>query len=566
MEGKILHILYKSAYRVYIPVMLANIFIAILASDNVDRIWWASWTILITTVVLTRTLLITRIIKATDIGESKKLRLIQYMFLASGISQGLSSLFFPFLEPYERSIITMIMAGFCLGNIFTNAGYRPLFYSFTAPTMLPITLMWIVSAKGSTGWVEYSVAAITFAYTAILFTFARDIFQTFKESYNIRLEQVKLNKELEKALRNEESANAAKTRFLASASHDLRQPLNTMAIYSAALNLQNLDKKSRQIASQINHSQEILSNQLDSLLDISKLDSGTITIERSDFDLRQLLSHIISGFIPEAQTKGMHILLEQHDDIRLHTDKYQFERIINNLLSNAVRHNDNNDIHIKSQESENICTIEIIDAGQGIPESEMDKIFEEFYQVNNPERDRSQGLGLGLSIVKRLCGLLDIAIDIRSTVGTGTHITLTVPRSSGLFIDNTILSEAVSDSVRGVNILFVDDEEMARKGMSELLAELKAHVSTAGGTGEAVKLARETRPDIVLADLRLRGVDNGIRTIDEIRKLYPGLPAIIITGDIYGQQINLVKARNLPFLRKPLDANRLISMINSYFQ
>ncbi|NKB65140.1 MAG: hypothetical protein GKR95_24565 [Gammaproteobacteria bacterium] len=327
-EGKILDVVQKSAHRIYLPVLIVNMFIAILVMDNVKTVWWVSWAVLMAITSLSRRFAIDFVVNADRTSETEKLRYVQYIMAFSGVAHGLSSLFFPYIEIYERSVITMIMAGLCLGNIFTNAGYRPMFLSYLIPIMLPISIMWIFGWEGFPGWSEYSVSIIVLLYSGILLTFAKDVFETFKESYEIRSEQLKINKKLEKALVNEEFANAAKTRFLASASHDLRQPLNSLAVYSAALNFQKLDTKSTEIVSCINQSQEILSNQLRSLFDISKLDSGTVVIEQLDFSLRNLLTHAITGQMPLALSKEIEIVLEQKDDIVVTTDKYQFERII----------------------------------------------------------------------------------------------------------------------------------------------------------------------------------------------------------------------------------------------
>ncbi len=204
----------------------------------------------------------------------------------------------------------------------------------------------------------------------------------------------------------------------------------------------------------------------------------------------------------------------------------------------------------------------VSDNGIGIPDGELENIFEEFYQINNPERDRSQGLGLGLSIVKRLCAYLNIALDIKSVVNNGTDVTLTMPVSTGLHpVQERSKVPNLESNLSKRAILVVDDEAMSRSGMYELLREFSSKVLVASGTKEAIKISQTIKPDIVLVDLRLRGSDNGIKTIDGIRNMYPEIPAIVITGDIDSDHLVAVKERKLPLMQKPLDVDKLVSLI-----
>lgn len=388
------------------------------------------------------------------------------------------------------------------------------------------------------------VSAVGFAYTATLYSIARRIYRLQKESFQNRVR-------LENTLARAEAAGNAKTRFLAAASHDLRQPIHALSLFSATLGMRNLDLRTTQIAQSIDAAVKALAYQLDALLDISKLDAGIVTANKTRFNLSDFLVRLRDEFATQAEDREIKLQLECPVNAIVNTDHALLERIIRNLIGNAINHNMDCTIQLVVDRSADHWELSVADTGRGIPREEQGKIFEEFYQLENPERDRSKGLGLGLAIVQRLSELLELDMQFESETGWGTrfklHLTADVAQP-GTF--NGVHTRRTS--LEGLSVLVVDDESAVRDGMKVLLEVLGCHVQIAGSTSAAISLATSHKPDLALVDLRLRDHDSGINTIDRLHHLYPGLPAIIISGDTAPDRLQQAKKAGIPVLSKPV--------------
>jgi signal transduction histidine kinase/CheY-like chemotaxis protein len=424
------------------------------------------------------------------------------------------------------------------------------------PMLGPLTALWALSPGiAQTGWIEWSTAALSALLGVLLFALARDAFRLFRESYAIRLQQAELNRQLKAALEQAEGASRAKTRFLASASHDLRQPIHTLSLFGAALAMRPLDDASREIAQHMNTALQALAQQLDALLDISKLDAGIVRVNRSVIKLCSFLERLCREFEPAARGKGLAIALECPQDSFIATDQSLFERVMRNLLDNAIKYTDAGRISVQVSRDADELVITVADSGRGIPEAEQSRVFEEFYQLDNPERDRTRGLGLGLAIVRRLTELLRIRMGMRSAPGRGTAFTLNLPAVQHAAA--TVDTRPAQATPVALHVLVVDDEAGIRLGMKTLLEGMGCRATLAGGTEQAVAAARAHKPDIVLTDLRLRGEDNGIKTVRAIRDLYPTLPAILISGDIAPDRLREAEEAGIPLLHKPVPVEAL---------
>jgi signal transduction histidine kinase len=224
------------------------------------------------------------------------------------------------------------------------------------------------------------------------------------------------------ALDSAEAASRAKTRFLASASHDLRQPIQTISLFAAALALRPLDERSRAIASNMNEAVRDLSVELDALLDVSKLDAGLVQSQPVRLQLRSFLKRVRAIFAVPAREKRIGLTTDCADDLWICTDRNLLERIVRNLVENAVKYTDAGHVRIVASQDKSAVSLFVEDSGCGIDSAELPRIFEEFYQIQNPERDRRRGLGLGLAIVRRLTTMLQIPMRFTSAIGVGTRV------------------------------------------------------------------------------------------------------------------------------------------------
>jgi CheY-like chemotaxis protein/two-component sensor histidine kinase len=378
----------------------------------------------------------------------------------------------------------------------------------------------------------------------------------FTQSYAIRLQQLELTRRLRLSVDAAEAANRSKTRFLAAASHDLRQPLHALSLFSGSLLLRALDFRSAGIAVQIDKAVQALSSQFDALLDVSKLDAGVVEKRISAVALGELLYELRSELAVQAEAKGLRLELQSPDGITVSTDPLLFGRIVRNLVSNAIKYTETGVVTIAAEARASACRVCVSDTGRGIPEGERERVFEEFYQLGNPERDRAKGLGLGLAIVQRLTRLLEINLELDSTIGEGSRFSLTLP----LATEPAQLPQAqVEEQVmtNGIDVLVIDDEEAIRAGMKTVLEELGFGVSLAASTEEALVSATSRKPSIVLADFRLRGDDDGVRAIRALRGVWPGLPALLISGDTEADRLRQAHDAGLDLLHKPINVSHL---------
>lgn len=562
-EEELLQFFARQGRRVPGPVFLVAAVIAAMAaqSEEVEPVWPVAWLALVILVLALRSIVLGRLPDLPALPVRRRLNIVVVLAAVSGITHSLSVGFFPFLSDFERALQSMFLIGLCAGAVSTTAGYTPAFLAYILPTLGSLAVRWGFSDPTTRSWLE-SAAAVLFVFLGLVLTaLARDAFRLFRESFDIRLQQVELNERLRNALEEAESASRAKTRFLAAASHDLRQPIHGLRLFTAVLSMRALDERSRAVVKDMDGALEVLSSELDSLLDISKHDAGLVRAAKQATELRPVLERVCQTFAAEALAKGLELVMSCPHGLHANTDARLLERVLRNLVQNAIKYTAAGSVALRASASADAIEIAIADTGSGIPESEHGRVFEEFYQLANPERDHTKGLGLGLAIVKRLADLLDIHIELISAPGAGTTFVLTLERVDvpGEAAPQQTPQPAVS--LEGLRVLVVDDEAPVRAATQELLEALGCRVSAATGTEQAVTAARTDRPDIVLADFRLRGGDNGIGVVIAIRALYPGLPALIVSGDTAPERLREADAAQLTLLHKPLSGEALKTAI-----
>jgi signal transduction histidine kinase/ActR/RegA family two-component response regulator len=560
LEEELLQLLARQGRRVPIPVFLTATLLAFMAAGRFQPPWivWM-WLALVALVLLVRWKILGVLPSTTRWTRAEKLKITIFLSGINGVVHGASVIFLPALAGLEKAFQAILLLGLCAGSVATTTGYRPVFVAFVAPTLLPLAVAWAIGSNtDGLRWTELSTALLILVFGALLMTLARDAFHLFKESFEIRQQQAVLNRQLRDALANAETANRAKTRFLAAASHDLRQPMHTLSLFGAALSMRPLDEGSRQIAKHMSTALQSLGAQLDALLDVSKLDAGVVPVRPTRISLEEFLHRIDSEFRPLAESKKLSLFIECPSDAICETDELLFGRIVRNLVDNAIKYTVTGSVTVQAQAVNSNWLLSIRDTGVGIADSEHEHVFEEFYQVDNPERDRTRGLGLGLSIVKRLTALLHIGMQMQSAPGKGTEFRLDVPRGRQARSPPTLhSSSSASSSLAGVRVLVLDDEEAVREGMRSLMQAYGAEVRLAGCIAEALEMARREKPDIVLADLRLRGEENGITAISELRQVHPGLPALLISGDIAPDRLQQTLSAGVRALHKPVSVEVL---------
>ena len=360
----------------------------------------------------------------------------------------------------------------------------------------------------------------------------------------------------------------AQNRFMASASHDLRQPLHALGLYLNALRRHVSTDQGQLILSNINRSTEALNQLLNSMLDLSKLDAGVVDVTWSNLSLDAIFDNLHQNFLPEANQKELALDI-QYSGLYVHSDQVLLERVLGNLVANALNYTTEGSVSVRATLNGEQACISVSDTGPGIPASEQEAIFNEYYHLQNPERDRSKGLGLGLSIVKRLTRLLDVDLELSSAEGVGTSFRLTLPLVSSSDLDNADSSAANSpsvcrDTLNGLSILVIDDEQDVRDGMQTLLVQHGCDVSIADSAEQACDniIADDWVPDLIIADYRLRDEKTGDMAIRQVREeVNMDVPAMIITGDTSPARLREATASGFPLLHKPVIAEALYTAI-----
>lgn len=365
-----------------------------------------------------------------------------------------------------------------------------------------------------------------------------------------------------------EKANFDKTRFLAAASHDLRQPMHAMGLFVGELRNRIDTPEQRKIVEKVEESVEAMSGLLDSLLDISKLDAGVIVPQAQEFAIDVLLNRLAQDFSPIALKRS--ITLRVHPvDASVVSDPILLERILSNLISNAIRYVPlHGTVMVACRKSGENIRIEVRDNGPGIPAEEQQNIFKEFVQLANKARDRSKGLGLGLAIVDRLSKLLGHPLSLKSAPQRGAIFSIEVPRVPNVhellaedYVGRSEVSD-ISNEYAGLRVLVVDDDELVRKGTAGLLASWGCHTCMAGSLAEVRQLFVDVHIDMVVCDYRLPDGD-GLELADSLDTDFEIKPAfILISGDTSPEILKKVVAKGHHLLHKPVRPAKLRSMFS----
>lgn len=361
-----------------------------------------------------------------------------------------------------------------------------------------------------------------------------------------------------------EQANLSKSRFLAAASHDLRQPLQTISLLQGFLRRSLPDAKSQAVIDKLEASADSMSDILNSMLELQQLESGVVTPNLEDFVVGDFLERICAELRLHAEMKGLD-LRHVRSGVVIRSDPKLLEQIIRNLLSNAIKYTQRGKILIGCRHTGQTLRIEVLDTGIGIARDQIKAIFEEFRQINNPTRDRSKGLGLGLSITQRLANLLDHPIDIHSILHKGTVLSVAVPLG-GRAVSTPRRASQPPPAGEKMNILLVEDDLAVRWSLQALL-ELVGHKVIAAENGDTA-LARlaeaDWRPDLIVCDFNLPGGMNGLETVAKARKqLRASLPAVLLTGDVSLAPDRVLSTPNCVLLKKPADATAIIAAARS---
>ena len=458
---------------------------------------------------------------------------------------------------FQRSLLLLTAMGISVSATFSFGYHFPTFLAFYIPGILSLvpTLAFQNTAEGR--WFALGMAV----FIGTVAMLARNFNRLVLESILLRFENVQLVEQLTEQKEVAEAANISKSRFLAAASHDLAQPMNALNLYLGALSGLDLPISARTLCANVGQCAQSLNGLLASLLDVSKLDAGAIRPEPCEFMMETLLEKIRVEFEPMARAKRLDLRVRDCP-LWVYGDPTLIERIVRNLVSNAVRYTHQGKILVGCRRRAGKLRIGVYDTGIGIPADDQELIFEEFVQLGNEQRDRENGIGLGLSIVDRLARLQGLPLTLRSSVGVGSMFCVEIPLAEALTHEDIVVEQATDDddALAGRTIVVVDDEPLIRSAMTVLLESWNCHVITAASGKEALAaLANASAlPDLLLCDYRLGNGMNGIQVVNVLREEFNHeLPALILTGDTASHHLREFLESGLRVLHKPVRAEVL---------
>ncbi|WP_321392439.1 hybrid sensor histidine kinase/response regulator [Emcibacter sp.] len=495
--------------------------------------------------------------------------LLVFFSAVSGGFWGALGIILPVTDNVLVMVLTvMLLVGMVAGSLASLSIYKYAYFAYAIPAILPLAGRCLASQDE----ILTMVGVLSLVFLLVNMFHSHLAQKSVIRSINLVLENQNLIQRLqfeknnaiaarEQADRNSE----AKSRFLAAASHDLRQPLNAMGFFVAALMNEANSQKVKELTVKIDQSLEALRDLFTSLLDLSKIESGVLAPNFTSFHLSELFKEITNDFATHEKIKHVNLEIDECGDAVVRSDRQMLNRILRNLVSNALRYTSEGFVRLYCEASDSHLIIHVSDSGEGIPEDKREEIFKEFYQIGNPERDRTKGLGLGLSIVDGLCRILKHRVSLVSEVGKGSTFSVLVPKGKVTEVVAHRPENDVWTDVESANILVIDDEEYSRAGMRELISQWGHGVYTFENPDEAeLFLDMEgIEPNLIISDYRLRnGVtgDQAIRRLQE--KIGHSVPALIVTGDTEKDRILEAKSSGFSLLHKPVQPAKLRSALS----
>lgn len=559
IQAELTYLLYRQTPIVLGGVLIAATFLAYMLWARVPQeplLFWLGLTYLLTA---TRMMLVWRFqrqpIPAVQ-AHAWSRRSAFFSTLSGCLWGSIGILFFVPDQALIFIFIVFTLVGMTAGSVAALSAYWPAYFGFAIPTILPFAIRCLMED----GAVFNTMGGLSLLYLSVNLMYSRNIYSTMFESVRLQFLNLELLRELKSEKAHVDAANRAKTRFLAAASHDLRQPIHALGLYAGALHTLTssamlkrdaLQEVSRKLQMSLNG----LSALLNRLLDFSRLDVGQVEAHPQPVCIQKLVDGLQAEFVEPARNKGVRFLVVKTALFAI-SDPVLLRQVLMNLAANAVRYTSHGRIIIgcRRRNQGHDIEIQVWDSGIGIPADQIEVIFGEFLQLQNPVRYREQGLGLGLAIVRRTAKLLAHEIKVSSTPGKGSMFSITLPRTAPSSLTPTY-PESSMPSPENFHVLVIDDDPEVLHAMHVLIDSWGYKVLGASDADEALLAVDDDKDKVqlILADHQLR---DGFYGEDAIRKVRAFLGrdvnAAIITGDTSLKAADEQSVDGFPILYKPL--------------
>jgi len=571
----LLDLVYRHSLRGFIPALVVVLFIGYILSLHTSGHAWQYWFFTAATLQLFRPLILKLIVRSVWLSVKRRLTLVAINSVVNGCAIGSSILFFPELGLDHRLLISLVIVGTSGGASAVNAGYPLLYLGFVVPCMVPLAIFWMINPGDQlSSLASMAVGLMCIMQLLLMTVLGRENFTTFLAFIELSNKQSAMSDELSKALHKAESqqkhaeaSNQSKTRFLAAASHDLRQPVHVVSMLGAALETMVKQERVKDVVRDMNQAVKSLSRQLNELLDIAKLDSITVSPELRQLELRSAVGLVMDELRGDAMVKGLELHNAVDRGTYVYSDNALLSQILRNVVGNAIKYTTEGGVKLSANRVGDFVKLDILDTGIGMSKVEQQHIFEEFFQIDNPERSKDKGIGLGLSIVDRLAKRLSHELSITSEAGEGTCVSIKIAACDQANIEGQLSKSAqvkqTSDVIFNCWVHLVDDEPAVQMSMRKLLEEMGCLVTSTSSTSETIEFMETNRPDIALVDYRLRGDDSGIKTLNAMNELCPKVQRVMVTGETYLHLAENGLTESVDVLHKPVSKTELIELLTA---
>ena len=555
-EARILEVAQQAAI-VRWQVMLTALIIAAIAWISVPPAFVLVWIIAVAVTVELRSRALQRVVQERTRPIAQRMRSAMRWTALAGACRGAAALFIGHIEVAYEPVLLLILVSWGAGSLSNLSPLRASHTVYVGLIYVPTALMWLLTGTG----LGAGIALLVILLFVVQLRMARRVEQKFVEAANGRLDNEYLSAclaseraQLAQARDAAVQANQAKSRFLAAASHDLRQPLQALTLSSGEMVRLPVPPEAKGLAVEIADCVEQLRSMLDALLDVSKMDAGVVVAQPRRVRVDVLVRAVAASFRAAAAQRGIELVIACDSDVGVISDPDLLQRLLANLIDNGIKFTERGEVRVQVAASEEWVDFAVSDTGRGIAPEDQSIVFEDLVQLAQGRPGaRPAGHGLGLGIVRRAAALLGTQVTLESNLGAGATFRWRLVRAPTDAADSAAIASGWSLADR--RVILLDDAAMVRGAYVNSLARVGAVPCPASTIAEALQHAADA--DVGLVDWRLAEAGDGFDAIGQLRALRPGLPVVMVTADTGPAIAALARQRGVSLLRKPVSASTL---------